>query len=324
MKNSDLEVLQTVVEWLEAGSSVELVTLVNCWGSAPRPVGSIAAVRGDGAIVGSVSGGCIEKELSTILRKNDKARVVRHSVSREQAVRFGLLCGGELELVFERIESAVDTHDIINSLSERQRVLREVDLETGKVSLSPADRNQEFSFDGNVLKKVFGPSWRLLLIGAGQLSRYVAEMGLALDYEVQVCEPRSHFAKVWDVPGTTIDTRLPDEVVQSLSSDPRSAVLALTHEPNLDDLALMQALNSDAFYIGALGSKKNNELRRRRLVETLGVNQSQLERLHGPIGLDIGSQTPAEIAISILAEVIAVRNNIYISGKVAIPGSSSN
>ena len=324
MLNSDLEVLQAIVQWREAGSSVELVTLVNCWGSAPRPVGSIAAVRGDGAIVGSVSGGCIEKELSAILRKNNNARVVRHSVSREQAVRFGLPCGGDLELVFEKIEAATDIHEIINSLGERKRICRKVDFETGKVSLSAVDRNQEFLFDGNSLQKIFGPSWRLLLIGAGQLSRYVAEMGLALDYEVLVCEPRSHFLDAWDVPGTTIDTRSPDEAVQALSSDPRSAVLALSHEPNLDDLALMRSLDSDAFYIGVLGSKKNNEVRRRRLVKTLDVNPSQLKRLHGPIGLDIWSQAPAEIAISILAEVIAVRNNIDISGKVAILGSSSN
>lgn len=308
MQNCELDILQTVSKWLDTGHSVELITLVNCQGSAPRPIGSIAAVRDDGVVFGSVSGGCIEKELTLILRKSDHTRIVNYTISRDEAVRFGLLCGGEIELVFERIESVKHIREIISILENRGRVCRSLDLKTGTVKLNLAERDQEFLFDGNTLNKVYGSAWRMLLIGAGQLSRLVAQMALTLDYEVLVCEPREHFANAWDVPGTIVDSRMPDELVLSLSSDPRSAVLALAHDPNLDDLALMEALASEVFYVGALGSKKSNNLRCKRLVETLGVNESQLARLHAPIGLDIGSHTPAEIAVSILAEVTAVRN----------------
>ena len=307
MKNSDLEVLQHLSSWLAKGCKVELVTLVKCWGSAPRPVGSLAAIREDGAIIGSVSGGCIEKELTTLLRKEGNAGLIRHDVSSEQAVRYGLPCGGSLELVFENSIDQLQVDQLISTLHQRKRICRVVELSSGRSTLEPGTRVQSFQFDGETVKKVFGPSWRLLIIGAGELSRYVAEIGLALDYDVVVCEPRKHFSQTWAVEGAPIEPRLPDEAVELLASDSQSAVLALTHDPNLDDLALMEALTSDAFYVGALGSGKNNQNRRKRLVEAFDLTTEQVGRLHGPIGLDIGSTTPCEIAVSILAEVTAVR-----------------
>ncbi len=313
MKNSDLEVLNTLVGWMESGHGVDLVTLVKCWGSAPRPNGSMVAIRDDGMIVGSVSGGCIEKELSTLLRRNNYSQLIRHQVTTEQARRFGLPCGGELELVFEKVNTSGEIKNIISALGQRRRLCRTIDLATGATELRPAGRDQEFGFDGERVQKVFGPSWRLLLIGAGELSRFVAEFGLALDYEVLVCEPREHFAASWKVDGARIVARSPDDAVAALSSDPRSGVLALTHDPNLDDLALAEALVSEAFYIGVLGSRKNNLKRRQRLTEVFDINAKQLDRLHGPVGLDIGSRSAAEIAVSILAEVTAVRNNIKLT-----------
>ena len=307
MNNSDLDVLLTAVEWLDSGQKVELVTLVKCWGSAPRPVGSMVAIKEDGAMVGSVSGGCIEKELASLLRKGGETDLVQHEISNEHARRYGMPCGGELSLVFERLNDTDQLNAIVKSLSQRGRVCREVDLKSGKVKYSPAERNQEFYYDGQTIKKIFGPDWRLLLIGAGELSRFVAEIALALDYEVLVCEPRQYFTDAWKVEGAILDTRSPDDSVIALSSDPRSAVLALSHDPNLDDLALVEALPSSAFYVGALGSKKNNRKRKERLIKAFGLDQELVERLHGPIGLDIGSKTPAEIAISILAEITAVR-----------------
>lgn len=307
MKNSDLEVLEHLSNWLSEGREVELVTLVRCWGSAPRPVGSLAAIREDGAIVGSVSGGCIEKDLTSLLRKNNKTDLIRHEISSEQAVRYGLPCGGTLELIFERSIEKSQVDYLISALNQRRRTCRIVDLSSGKVTLEPDPRELAFQFDGKSVRKVFGPSWRLLLIGAGELSRYVAEMGSALDYDVVVCDPREHFSRTWSVEGIPIDSSFPDDAVKKLATDRHSAVLALTHDPNLDDLALMNALTSDAFYVGALGSRKNNKSRRKRLEESFGLTPKQVSRLHGPIGLDIGSKTPAEIAVSILAEVTAVR-----------------
>ena len=299
--------LEHLSGWLSEGYGVELVTLVKCWGSAPRPVGSLAAIREDGAIIGSVSGGCIEKQLTSLLRKDGKTNLIQHDVTSEQAQRYGLPCGGSLELVFERSIDKLQIDSLIESLGKRLRTCRTVNLSTGEATLEHESRDQGFQFDGKTVRKVFGPSWRLLIIGAGELSRYVAEMGVALDYDVVACEPREHFSRTWSVEGVPIDKRLPDEAVDMLATDRHSAVLALTHDPNLDDLALIKALESDAFYVGALGSRKNNENRRKRLMKAFGLTSEQVSRLHGPVGLNIGSKTPAEIAVSILAEVTAVR-----------------
>ncbi len=313
MKNSDTEVLQAAAGWLEGGHTVELVTLVETWGSSPRPVGSLAAVRSDGKLVGSISGGCIEKQLTIQLRRDGRTSVVQHDISHDLAVRYGLPCGGSLKLVMEHLEDAMPLRSILQALEDRRPVSRTVDLESGKTDIRPANRDERFSFDGKTLTKVFGPRQELLVIGAGQLSRYVAELAAALDFQVTVCEPREDFASVWSVPGTTLDSRSPDDVVRELAVDPTIAVLALTHDPNLDDLALMEALEREVFFVGALGSRRNSESRRKRL-RFLGLGEAQLDRLHGPIGLDIGSRTSAEIAVSIMAQVIAARNGKLPSG----------
>jgi len=154
---------------------------------------------------------------------------------------------------------------------------------------------------------VHGPRWRLLIIGAGQASSYLANMALALDYEVIVCDPREEFRQTWDVPGTTLLADMPDDAVVALGIDRHSAVVALTHDPKLDDMALLEALKSPAFYVGALGSTASNAKRRQRLA-LFDLTAEQIARLHGPVGLDIGSRTPPEIAVAILAHLISVRN----------------
>jgi xanthine dehydrogenase accessory factor len=162
-------------------------------------------------------------------------------------------------------------------------------------------------FDGDRLQTVHGPRWRLLIIGAGQLSRYLAQMAQALDYQVIICDPREEYAETWDVEGARLDRGMPDDVVNAMDLDARSAVVAVTHDPKLDDLALIEALKSPAFYVGALGSRLNTEKRRERLAQ-FDLSQAELARLHGPVGLRIGSKTPPEIAVSILAEMTAVRH----------------
>jgi len=307
LNSSDLEVLEHVENWLANGHQVEWVTLVRCWGSAPRPVGSMAAIRGDGAIIGSVSGGCIEKELTEVHKKESEVGVIQRHISSEEAMRFGLPCGGALELVFEKQIDKDQIDELISVLRNRKQVCRSLELSSGTTFLAPVAKGQEFEFDGRIMRKVFGPAWRLLLIGAGELSRYVAEIGLALDYDVVVCEPREHFAKTWTVKGADIVSMLPDDAVKMLAGDSTSAVLALTHDPNLDDLALVEALNHDSFYVGALGSRQNHRRRCDRLTGVFGVAENQLTKLHGPVGLDIGSKTPAEIAVSIMAQITSIR-----------------
>ena len=314
MDSADREVLSAAVEWLDAGHQVYLVTVAHTWGSSPRPPGSLLAVRADDArFVGSVSGGCVEDDLSARLAANGAGlslpRIENYGVSPEQNRKFGLPCGGRLDLVVEKLASAGPLRVILRTMDQRRLTARHLCLTTGEASLHAVARDEAFRFDGENIIKVFGPAWRLVLIGAGQLSRFVAQMAQALDYEVIVCDPREEYAAQWQVAEAALDTRSPDEVVRECVDGARSAVLALTHEPKLDDLALLEALTSPAFYVGALGSHANNEKRRARLA-SLDLPRDALARLRGPVGLPIGSRTPAEIAIAILAELTAVRNGI--------------
>ena len=325
MQSADHEVLTAAAKWLDAGQRVYLVTVARTWGSSPRPPGAMMAVRADDAhFVGSVSGGCVEDDLSARLAAQGVSqllpRIERYGVSAEQTHRFGLPCGGRLELVVELLTSAAPVHAILQAMELRRLILRRVCLTTGEASLHAAERDNAFCFDGVSLGKVFGPAWRLVLIGAGQLSRFVAQMAQALDYEVVVCDPREEYAASWSVANVQLDARSPDEAVHALASDARCAVLALTHEPNLDDLALLDALVSPAFYVGALGSRNNNAKRRLRLA-SLDLPPAAIARLHGPVGLPIGSRTPAEIAVAILAELTAVRNGIVLHVQDQLPGA---
>jgi len=323
MQSADREVLETVVGWLDAGHTVYLVTVARTWGSSPRPPGSLLAVRADDArFVGSVSGGCVEDDLSARLAAHGASlalpRIESYGVTPEQNHQFGLPCGGHLDLVVEQLASAEPLRAMLCALDARRLMARRVCLATGEVSLHVPEGDVAFRFDGENLIKVFGPTWRLVLIGAGQLSRFVAQMAQALDYEVIVCDPREEYATQWQVADAALDTRSPDEAVCALARDARSAVLALTHEPKLDDLALMEALVSPAFYVGALGSHANNARRRVRLA-SLALSPAAIARLHGPVGLPIGSRTPAEIALAILAELTAVRNGIVLRAENQAP-----
>ncbi len=311
MDSADCEVLTAACQWLEQGRRVYLATVARTWGSSPRPVGSLMAVCDDARFAGSVSGGCVEDDLAARLAARvlsvSPPRLESYGVTAEQTHRFGLPCGGRLDLVVEELTSAEPLRTILRRMDARELIGRRLCLGTGEASLHPVRRDQDFEFDGDNLTRVFGPAWRLLLIGAGQLSRHVAEMALALDYHVIVCDPRDEYAAAWRVIGAELDIRMPDEAVRERACDARTAVIALTHDPKLDDMALLEALQSPAFYVGALGSKANNARRRVRL-KSLNIPETALARLHGPVGLPIGSRTPAEIAVAILAELTAVRH----------------
>jgi xanthine dehydrogenase accessory factor len=313
VRSADAEVLTAAVQWLDEGRSVFLATVVRTWGSSPRPLGSLLAVCDDARFAGSVSGGCVEDDIVSrlVFGQTDAVfpRIESYGATDEQARRFGLPCGGRLDLAVERLGSAESLRAVLRAIDAHQAMERRVCLATGEASLHAARRGRAFGFDGTSLFKVFGPKWRLLLIGAGQLSRYVAGMAQALDYDVVVCDPRPEYAANWEMKTVPLDYGMPDDVVRSVAVDTHCAVLALVHDPKLDDLALTEALTSPAFYVGALGSKSNSAMRRERLAAA-GVPADAIARLHAPIGLPIGSRTPAEIAIAILAELTAVRNGI--------------
>ncbi|MDA1330928.1 MAG: XdhC family protein [Proteobacteria bacterium] len=313
MDSVDLQVLKTSLEWRTAGHDVILGTIVQTWGSSPRPPGAMLAIRDDGLVSGSISGGCIEDDMINKVRDQslevDNPTVVTYGISKEEANRFGLPCGGTLQVVLEKISDDKCFRELLTRIEQHQLVCRSVVIATGKVSLEDASSNDEISFDGEVLRCVYGPRWRLIIIGAGQLSTYVAQMAKALDYHVIVCDPRSEYADTWSVPGTVLSREMPDDLVVALKLDAHSAVVAVTHDPKLDDLALMEALKSSSFYVGALGSRLNSKNRRERLL-LFDLDSSEIDRLHGPVGLRIGSKTPPEIAVSILAEITAVRNGV--------------
>jgi xanthine dehydrogenase accessory factor len=199
--------------------------------------------------------------------------------------------------------------DLLKKIGSQQLVRRRLDMESGRAPLEPGRWQDVLEFDGRVLSAVHGPRWRLVLIGAGQLTRYLAEMARMLDYHVVVVDPREEYATGWDLAAVPINRGMPDDVVRELELDGHSALVALTHDPKLDDLALMEALKSAAFYVGAIGSKKNNDARRVRLRE-FDLSDEEIARLRGPVGLYIGSKTPPEIAVAILAEMTAVRHGV--------------
>lgn len=312
MDSLDLHVLTQARDWHAAGHRVWLVTVLETWGSAPRPPGALLACRDDGHVVGSVSGGCVEDDLIERVRHGERVAapsLMTYGVSKEEAARFGLPCGGTLRLVQEPLSDRAWIDDLLARTARHELVARTLDLSSGQVSLAPGHRGEDFAFDGVRLRSLFGPRWRLLLIGAGQLSRVLAQMALALDFEVICCDPREAYHLGWDLPGTRFSAAMPDDLVIELQLDPHSAVVALTHDPKLDDLALLEALKSPAFYVGALGSRANTTKRKERLT-LFDLTVDEIDRLHGPVGLHLGGRTPAEIAVAILAEIIAVRHGV--------------
>ena len=322
MDSVDLQVLKSACDWMQTGHRVVLVTVVKTWGSAPRPIGALTAIRDDGMLEGSVSGGCIEDDMILKVRNKDlvqdKPVSTQYGVSAEEASRFGLPCGGTLELVLEPLNANSGLDKLLAHVERHELVKRSLDMETGLATLAPAVNSDQLTFDGKNFVTIHGPRWRLLIVGAGQLSKYLAQMGKALDYNVIVCDPREEYTDGWDVPGAEIRRGMPDDVVTELNLDGHSAVVTLTHDPKLDDMALLEALKSPAFYVGAIGSKKNNDSRRERLAG-FDLSVGEIAKLRGPVGLKIGSKTPPEIAIAILAEMTAVKNGAKIIETVEIP-----
>jgi xanthine dehydrogenase accessory factor len=230
-------------------------------------------------------------------------------VSADEARRFGLPCGGTIQLVLEPLTRESGMRALLREIETGHLVARRLELASGFATLHPAQASDGLQFDGKLLRTIHGPRYRMLVIGASQLSKYLAQIAIGLDYQVTICDPREEYMETWDVPGVTLVRTMPDDTVLAMKLDERSALVALTHDPKLDDLALMEALKSPAFYVGALGSRANNARRRERLRE-FDLSDAQIARLHGPIGLFIGSRTPPEIAISILAEITAVKNGV--------------
>lgn len=313
MDTLDRQVLDAMVRWHAQGHRFALVTVAQTWGSAPRQPGAWLAVCDDGRVQGSVSGGCIEDDLIERMRSGTLGApgaaptLVSYGGSREAARRFGLPCGGTLGLVIESTPDLTELQRLQAGIAQGRRMRRRVDLTRGTCEVLDEAQGPDVQWDGEVLVTTHGPLWRLLIIGAGQTSRFLAPVAQSLGFAVSVCDPRAEYHAEWDVAEAPWVPGMPDDVVLGMRADAHTAVVALTHDPKLDDLALIEALRSPAFYVGALGSVATNEVRRQRLCEHFELTEAEVTRLHGPIGVSIGSRTPPEIAVSIAAELVAVR-----------------
>ncbi|HEX4511704.1 MAG TPA: XdhC family protein [Burkholderiaceae bacterium] len=327
MNSMDVEVLRTAIDWLRADHRATLGTVVHTWGSSPRPPGSLMAIRDDGHVVGSLSGGCIEDDLIARMRVGELAGerpgTTVYGSTAEEARRFGLPCGGSVQIVLEPLGPQSKLDELLLAVERHEVVCRCLSMITGAVRIEPAQEGDAVHFDGQALRTVHGPRLRLLIIGAGQLSRYLASMAAMLDYRVIVCDPRVEYHDGWrDTPQAELSQEMPDDLVAAMHLDGNCAVVALTHDPKLDDLALMEALKTPAFYVAALGSRRNNDARRERLRQ-FDVTAEQAAALHGPAGLNLGGKTPPEIALAILAEMTALRRGVALGAALSDWGRST-
>ena len=319
MENLDLLVLRDLRDWRRSGQRALLVTVVRSWGSSPRPIGSILAVAQNGRLAGSVSGGCIEDDLVDRYQRLWRTQAspiatefVTYGISADEAHRFGLPCGGTLELLVEHDPDPAELDALLEALAAGRLVRRRVWLSDGQAVHEDTNAPEQLAVGPDDVCNTFGPGYRMLLIGGGQLAEYLATMALFSGFDVSVCDPRDEIRSTWRVPGARLLSEMPDDAVLAFAPDKRSVVIALTHDPKLDDLALLEALKSEAFYVGAIGSRRNNDARRQRLEQHFDLAPHELARLRGPVGVFIGSKTPSEIAVSILAEVIATKNGVEV------------
>ncbi|MDA0792052.1 MAG: XdhC family protein [Proteobacteria bacterium] len=323
MENADQQVLTQLAEWVDQGQMAWLCTVVKTWGSSPRPIGSLLCCNADGHVAGSLSGGCVEEDLIERLQQGklatERPELLIYGSTQEEVEKFQLPCGGQLHVVIEPMTDQRHLgalQHIVARLAKRECVERTLDIASGEMTVEDKDRFAHLKFTGDfdntsnagkTLVQTYGPRYQLFLIGAGQVPMYLAEMAQRLDYHVIVCDPRPEMIEQWPVEGVQLINSYPDDAIREQANDSFSIVIALTHDPRIDDMGLMEALKSDAFFVGAMGSTRTSAKRRERL-KMLDLTDEQIARLHGPVGLPIGSKTPAEIAIAILAQLTALRS----------------
>jgi len=312
MNSMDQQDIKQLSLWLEAGKQCWLCTIVSTFGSSPRPVGSLLACNEDGQYCGSLSGGCVEDDLREDILKGklakDKPERISYGVAVEDVLKLGLPCGGQLEVIVEPLNQGQTTiyQELAQAVAGRKLITRIVDLKSGQAHLQDSKQNAALTITDDSMQHTYGSSFQLLLIGAVQVAYYLSEMAQGLDYEVAICDPRQELIDSFPKRDIELTQAMPDDWLRSKSIDQQTAIVALCHDPRIDDMALMQALQMDAFYIGAMGSAKTTEKRKERL-QMLDIPAEQIHRLHAPVGLDIGSKTPPEIAIAILAELTQLR-----------------
>lgn len=313
---------ETALAWHRDGIGAALATVVQTWGSAPRRAGSQLAIGGDGRIEGSVSGGCVEGAVIVEAIEAIEAgehRLLEFGVSDEDAFAVGLACGGTIKVLIEPVGGALPVdllEELVAARAARRAVAYEVNLDTGVRRLLHGGYPERMRMDrsgmeedGATFVAVHNPPLRLIVVGAVHIAQALVPMARIAGYDPVIVDPRETFASAARFPGERILHDWPDEAVAQLGLDPRTALVLLTHDPKIDDPALEAALAAEVFYIGALGSKRTHAKRVERMVAA-GFTEDQIARIHGPVGLDIGAAGPAEIAVSVLAEMTAVLRGI--------------
>jgi xanthine dehydrogenase accessory factor len=323
-------VLEAARDWLDQDGAVAIATVVDTWGSAPVPVGGQMAVARDGRFQGSVSGGCIEGDVIAEAEEiigTGKPKLLEFGVADETAWRAGLPCGGKVKVYVERVEAEGGGRDLVDRAVQAQQKRRGLVIETRLDDASkkvwarddadvPEDVANRFSTaksqlketpSGEVFLHALVPPARIVVVGASHIGQVLAEIAKLAGYEIQVVDPRSAFAAPERFPGITLHAEWPQDILPKIGLDPYTAVVALAHVGHIDDEALKLALRSDCLYVGALGSSRNHAKRVERL-KAAGITDAEIARIRAPIGIDIGAQTPAEIAVSVMAEIVrAVR-----------------
>jgi xanthine dehydrogenase accessory factor len=313
VKNTDQRVLAAAVDALASGRGGWLLTIAATFGASPRPLGALAFLDNDGQFTGSLSGGCIEDDLLEKLADGSLAAehctLQEYGVTPEENERFGLPCGGRMKVLIEPVAASHLAHmkELLLALNARECRRRCVDLNSGEWLLSAPDRVCPLTLTEEMLQQDFGPRFQLLLVGANELARCISEIATAMDYRVLVCDPRDDRRQRWSLPAVTVLPGMPDDVVAEHAADAHSIVITLTHDPRIDDMALMQALRENCYYVGALGSLRTSEKRRQRLLQ-LDLSAEQIDRLHAPVGLPIGSKSAMEIAVAVMAELTQLRS----------------
>ena len=310
-------VLHFAVDWHEKGMGAAVATVIETWGSAPRRVGSQLVVSGAGQMEGSVSGGCVEgavvlEALASI--KDGQTKVLEYGVSDDDAFAVGLACGGKMRVLVEPIGKQLPIEllkELVDAIAKDRSVIYEINIETFRRGLVYEGYEERIRGDKSGFKKdritflnVFSPKLKMDIVGAVHIAQALVPMAKIVGFLPRIIDPRESFANRERFAGVEISNDFPDIALSNSEPNCRTAVILLTHDPKLDDPALHIALKSQAFYIGALGSKKTHQQREVRLKDA-GFTEKEINRINGPIGLDIGASSPEEIAISILSEVIA-------------------
>ena len=310
---------ETALSWHRDGAGAALATVVETWGSAPRRSGAQLAISGDGRIEGSVSGGCVEGAViveAMEALEEGAHRLLEFGVSDDDAFAVGLACGGPIRILVEPVGSAMPETllaDLVRARADRKAMAYAVNVETGERRLVGPEAfpnrmrmdRSGFEEDAQTFVAVHNPPLRLVVVGAVHIAQALVPMARIAGYDPVVIDPRDTFASPARFPDTRLMHDWPDEAVETLGLDARTALVLLTHDPKLDDPAIMAALKADVFYIGALGSTRTHAKRVARLEEA-GFTAQQIGRIRGPIGLDIGAAGPAEIAVATLAQMTQV------------------